>query len=237
MRSLPLHRTQILCHRHSFFFFFLELLFLCKRKGRWGPSVCTDLPASVSADVYKLAWQATKYMPITAGEMTGLPLSMLFPSRTSWMAQSPDAAPCSGIPPAHESSAAGTGTQLQLCWVWSVAAVAERCGRASESLHGCTKLWRNLSLHGEERRGIHHLPARSPQWKWHVRLSNSDWHLPSEAIRGLWAGDSITPLIFTDGKIEAQGSEITELRSLKEAVEELGIKPRFHESLNHIVSP
>lgn len=70
-----------------------------------------------------------------------------------------------------------------------------------------------------------------------MRLSNSAWHFLSEDIKGLWAGDSITPPIFTGGKIEAQGSEITELRSPKEAVEELGIKPRFHESLNHSASP
>lgn len=57
--------------------------------------------------------------------MTELPLSVVFPSKTSWMAQSPDAAPCSGIPPAHGSYAAGMGSQLRLCWAWPVAAVAE----------------------------------------------------------------------------------------------------------------
>lgn len=80
-------------------------------------------------------------------------------------------------------------------------------------------------------------PASNPTWKCHVRLGNSAWLRPSEATKGLWARGSLTPPTFTDGKIEKQSSEITYLRSPKEAVEELGIKCRFHESPNHTASP
>lgn len=194
---LPLCRTQILCHRHSSFF--PKFFFLSKSKGRLGPSVCTNLSASVSAYIYKLAGQAIKYMPVTAGEMTGLPLSMVFPSRTSWMALSPDAAPCSGIPAAHGSRTAGTGSQLWLYWAQPLAAVAERQRRGALSCGGtCVCMC-----------GAHHLPACNPKWKRPVEVSRSAWHLFSEVIKGLWAGYSITPPIFTDGKIKAQGSEIT----------------------------
>lgn len=80
-------------------------------------------------------------------------------------------------------------------------------------------------------------PASNPTRKCHVRLGNSAWLRPSEATKGLWARGSLTPPTFTDGKIEKQSSEITYLRSPKEAVEELGIKRRFHESPNHTASP
>lgn len=160
--------------RTLFFFFFLRFFFLCKRKGRLGPSVCTDLPASASADVYKLAWQATKYMPITAGEMTGLPLSMLFPSRTSWMAQSPDAAPCSGMPPAHGSSAAGTGSQLQLCWAWPVAAVVERCGEPQRACMGTPSWGGTWVCMGKKGVGyttcLHAIPSGNGTWGWAIVL-------------------------------------------------------------------
>ena len=173
-----------------------------------GPAVCTNLSAPVSADIYKLAWQAIKYMPVTGGEMTELPLSVVFSSRTSWMAQSQmllhalASLLLMGLTQqgrGHSSGCVGHG-QLQR---W------QRRGRASGSLQRSTELWRNLSVRGEERCGAHHLPACNPEWKWHVRLSNNAWHLPSEATKGLWAGHSITPPISTDGKIEAQGSEIT----------------------------
>lgn len=76
------------------------------------------------------------------------------------MAESPVAAPCSGVPLTHGSHAAGVRSQLQLCWTWPVAAVEERLGRGSGSLQMCTELWRNLCLHGEERCGAHHPPSQ-----------------------------------------------------------------------------
>lgn len=80
-------------------------------------------------------------------------------------------------------------------------------------------------------------PASNHTWKCRIRLANSAWISPSEPTKGLWAGGSTAPPIFTDGKIEKQGNEIAWLRSPKEAVEELGIKCRFHESSNHTASP
>lgn len=68
MRSPPLHKTQVLCHRHS------PLVlkpFLCKRKRGLGPLVCTSLSASAFANTHKLAWQAFKYLLSTAGECQG----------------------------------------------------------------------------------------------------------------------------------------------------------------------
>lgn len=129
-----------------------------------------------------------------------------------------------------------TGPQLLLCWAWPVVALMPGHGRASWSCRGAPSCG-GTCVCTEERCGPHHLSACNPKWKWHMRLSNSAWHLLSENIKGLWAGSSITPPIFIDGKTEAQGNETTELRSPKEAVEELGIKPRFHESLNHTASP
>lgn len=42
-----------------------------------------------------------------------------------------------------------------------------------------------------------------------MEVGSSAGLLPLEATKGLWAAGSITPPIFTDGKIEKQGSEIT----------------------------
>lgn len=58
----------------------------------------------------------------------------------------------------------------------------------------------------QEKHGAH---LHQTPWKCPVRLGNRAWLLPSEATKGLWAGGSTTPPIFTDGQIENQGSEIT----------------------------
>lgn len=114
-------------------FFFPEFFFLCKRKGNLGLPACTNLSASVSADICKLPWRVIKNVPITAGEMTELPLNMVFPSRTRRMAQSQmllhalASVLLTGL--VHQEQG------LWLCWAGSVAVVIQRCLVGSAEVH------------------------------------------------------------------------------------------------------